>query len=416
MDSITKEYRGIYGEWIRMNKKDIAALRRQFKVDNDLLKIKDIFHVYVMKESSEIYHHQSQPFDMLEREQQELFMTNFKKILTGQLDEKLFELRFDENATNSSQLILHKALLSQKLEDWKEQMLQLVEKMLEDRIYDMDVVITFIRGEYLKPSKKSNEETEGSDRDTVYSHSFILSSVNKTEDPRKELLFDYVEKTFKYNVVVDPIINLNAPIKGFLFPCFTNQTADVNHVLYSSGKSNELDMHFVENVLNAQTFMTAQEDKEVFEDIVKHVTNNQLNTSTLANVYEEINRTMEENEEDEMPTLDYKDVEHVLKMSGVAEVNSDKVKAAFQDVIDDNTYEFKASSIMPKYQSKSIKIQTKVANIAISPQDLKYVRQVDFFGKRCLLIEVEEDTVIEGFTMIPEAFSSKDKHSIDDKE
>ena len=76
-------------------------------------------------------------------------------------------------------------------------------------------------------------------------------------------------------------------------------------------------------------------------------------------------------------------------------------------MIDDNKYEFKASSVVPKYNSKSIKINTKVANISISPQDLRYVKQVQLSGKRYLMIEVEEDTVIEGFTMIPEAFGEK---------
>lgn len=42
-----------------------------------------------MKESSDIYHQESTPFSMLEKEQQELFMSNFKKVLTGQMDEKL---------------------------------------------------------------------------------------------------------------------------------------------------------------------------------------------------------------------------------------------------------------------------------------------------------------------------------------
>lgn len=62
-----------------MNKKDIAHFRNQFKPNNEKLKISDLYTVYVMKDSSEIYHHQSQPFQMLEMEQQELFFHNFKK-------------------------------------------------------------------------------------------------------------------------------------------------------------------------------------------------------------------------------------------------------------------------------------------------------------------------------------------------
>lgn len=392
-----------------MNKKDVALIRKQFKIDNDLLKISDIFNVYIMKESSEIYHHQSQPFEMLDQDQQELFMNNFKKLLAGQLDEKLFELKFQRNAENNSQLILHQGLLSNDVEGWKEQMLQIVGKMLLTRQYEMDIVVTFIKGEYLKPTKRRNDEAEESDRDTVYSHPFILCSINNTQEPKKELLFDYVEREFKYNFVVDPIINLNAPIAGFLFPCFTDNAADVNHILYSAGKVHEPDHQFIEEVLNGEETMTAKDDKIVFEEIIKDVTGDQLNTSTLSNVYEEINRMIVENEEEELPKLDTKDVERVLKMSGLEDINTEKVETAFKKIIDDDKYEIKANSVLPKFTSKSIKINTKIANISISPQDLRYVKQVQLGGKRYLMIEVEEDTVIEGFTMIPEAFGGEQK-------
>lgn len=387
-----------------MNKKDIANIRKQFKMNNDLLRITDMFNVYVMKESSDIFHYQSQPFGMLDQDQQELFLHNFKKLLAGNLDEKLFELRFQRDAENNSQLILHKGLLSSEVEDWKEQMLQMVDKMLNSRQYEKDIVITFIRGEYLKPKKRRSEESEESERDTVFSHPFILCSINNTQEPKKELLFDYVEKEFKYNIVVDPIINLNAPMGGFLFPSFSDNAADVNHILYAAGKIHEPDYQFIEEVLNGEEMMTAQDDKIVFEEIIKDVTGDQLSTSTLSNVYEEINRMIVENEEEEVPKLDFNDVEKVLKMSGVEDISPEKVEFAFKKIIDDDKYELKASNILPKFTSKSIKISTKIANIAISPPDLRYVKQIEFSGKRYLMIEVEEDTVIEGFTMIPEAF------------
>ncbi|KRG16337.1 DUF4317 domain-containing protein [Lederbergia galactosidilytica] len=382
-----------------MNKKDIADIRKQFKLDNDLLKIHDIFNVYIRKESSEIYHQESNPFPMLEREQQELFMANFKKVLTGKVDQKLFEVRFQEQAEDHTQVILYEAL-NMDDGDWEKSMLQIVEKMFKDVEYEKDMVVSFIRGEYFKPTKKSNDEAEISDRDEVYLHPFILCSMNQTDQPKKSLVFDYIEKEFKASVAVDSIINLKSPVAGFLFPCFTENSADVNHILYSAGK--KLDYHFIENVLNGEEIMTAEDDKAVFEEIVKEVVGEEVDTSTLSNVYEEINRIIDEEEEDEAPKLDYKDVERVLKVSGVEDVDTDKVEMAFQKVIDDEKYEMKASSVIPSFASKSIKIQTKVANIAISPQDIKYVKQVNYNGKRCLLIEVDEDTFIDGFKIIPE--------------
>lgn len=392
-----------------MNKKDIAHFRRQFKLHNDLLTIHEIYNVYVMKESSEIYHDKSVPFSLLEEEQKELFMANFKKVLSGQLDKKLFPLKFRREEEDSTQLVLHQGLIAEDTETWKENMLRLVEKMIQDKQYEMDVVITFIRGEYVRPNPRAREEAEEHEMDTTYKNAFILCSINKTEDPKNELLFDYVEKEFKYNVMVDPVINLKAPLSGFLFPCIIDGASDVNHVLYAAKKAFDLDYHFIEEVLQAEEVMTAAEDKIMFEEVVKKVTGEQLHTETLANVYEEIHRVMEENEEEEEElSLDYKDIGNVLAASGVDEVDTEELKEAFATVVQDDTYELKANNIIPKYTAKSIKIKTKIADVTISPQDLKYVRQVIVNGKQNLLIEVEENTVIEGFEMIPEVLFEKE--------
>ena len=135
---------------------------------------------------------------------------------------------------------------------------------------------------------------------------------------------------------------------------------------------------------------------------MKEVAGDQLDAATIAHVYEEIHRVIESNEEEEPPKLDYKDVERMLSASGVENVTMEKVERAFQNVVDDKNYELKASSVMPKFTSKSIKIDTKIATITVSPQDLKYVKQVNYQGKRCILIEVDEDAMIEGFTLSTE--------------
>src|SRR5690625_5280152 len=151
-------------------------------MNNDLLTINDIFNVYIMKESSEIYHHQSIAFDLLEEEQKELFMDNFKKVLSGQLDEKLFELKFQRDVENNSNLILHQGLLSNDTEEWKGHMLHLVEKMLKDKQYEMDIVVTFIRGEYRKQMKQQSEEKVENECNKIYNDPFMLFSVNQNNE------------------------------------------------------------------------------------------------------------------------------------------------------------------------------------------------------------------------------------------
>lgn len=382
-----------------MIKKELAHIRKQFKLDHEMLTLYDILNVYIMKESNEIYHYERQPFALLDREKQELYMGNFKKLLTGELDQKLFELKFQEDAEEPTRILLHQALVTGDADEWHELMMIMVEKMLVDTRYERDTVITFVRGQYYRPTKERNDEAEESEKNEMFSHPFILCSVNSTEQQRKTLMFDYVEREFKYNVFVDPIIKLNSPEQGFFYPSVTDNYSDVNRVLYCTGKANEPNEQFIEQVLNADKTVTAREERTIFEDIVKEVAGDQLDAATIAQVYEEINRVIETHEEEEPPKLDYTDVERMLSVSGVENVTMEKVERAFQTVADDKHYEIKATSVMPKFNSKSIKIDTKVATISVSPQDLKYVRQVNYQGKRCILIEVDEDAVIEGFTL-----------------
>ncbi|MBM7651090.1 DUF4317 domain-containing protein [Neobacillus cucumis] len=381
-----------------MNKKDIANIRKQFKLDNYNLQIREIFNVYVQKESGEIYHQVSQPFQMLEQEAQELFLANFKKVLTGQLDAKLFELKFMRDVEDSTQMFLFDGLQQETTEDWKEYMLEIVVKMFSATVYEFDTVVTFIRGEYRKPTKKRNAESEEGGDDQVYSNAFILCSLNKTDVPKKALMFDYIEKEFKSYNVFDPIINLDSPLTGFLFPALNDNAADVNHILYYTGKANQPDYKFMEEVLNCEEIITAQEDKDCFDFILKEVIGDQVDSRVISNVYEEIDKLVQENqenEESEIPTLDTRDIERILTVSGVENVETAKVEHAFKTVVDDEKHEFKATSLVPK----TIKIETKVANVTINPTDLKYVKYITFQGKRCLLLEIDEEVVVEGFRL-----------------
>ncbi|AIY06940.1 hypothetical protein Plano_2975 [Planococcus sp. PAMC 21323] len=393
-----------------MNNKDIADIRKRFKVDSDLLKIGDIYNVYIQQESSEIYHEESRSFSLLDREQQELFLANFKKVLGGKLDIKLFEVKFqpqEEGQKDHTQHLLYEGLEAKEVAEWKENMQQIALKMVQDVQYEKDIVITFIRGNYHKTTKRKSDESEMDFRDETYTTPFILSSMNQTELPKSSLVFDFVEKEFKSNILVDPVIKLSSPIGGFLFPSFTDNAADINRILYSAGKTNKPDFQFIENVLNGDEIVTAEEDKAVFEEIVKAVIGDEVDSRTLAGVYDEINQMLvieaeSDDDDEETPMMDVKEVERVLKASGMKDISTEKVERAFQQVVEDKTYEMKASHIVPSYTSKSIKISTKVADIAINPQDLRYVKQVNYNGKRCVLIEVEEDTMIEGFKLISE--------------
>src|SRR5699024_2101435 len=195
--------------------------------------------------------------------------------------------------------------------------------------------------------------------------------------------FDYIEKAFKASHNVDPIINLEKPLTGFLFPAFHDYTSDVNHVLYSAPKANEPDETFTSRILECDVVMSAAENKDSFELVVNKLTDDKVNATILSNIYEEIDHIIEESKEDEVsetPHLDYNDVEHILSASGVENVDTERVKQTFQGIFDNVQHAIDAGSVM----SNKVNIHSDTTNVSIGQRHLKDVKYITHEGKRCL--------------------------------
>lgn len=384
-----------------MNQKEVAQIKKQFSSKSQFMKIQDIFNVYVKKEGGGIYHKQNMSFEMLENEQQDMYYDNFKKVLTGKMEQKLFELKV-KHAENNTRNILYRGLTSNG-EQWQKNMLEIVEKMFKDIAYTMDVVVTFIRAEVRKPTKKRSKDSEEGGDDQVYANQFILCSVNKTDFPKKMMMFDYKEKEYKSNSTIDPHIQLLSPLAGFMFPVFNDNSADVNHILYSAGKANQPDSYFIEEVLNCHDIETAESQKSQFEDILSEVVGERISSDSISRVFEEINHVVSRSNNDEEPMIGVSDLEHILELSGIEPQKP--VESVFKDIAGDEHYEMKASSLLPPYESKSLSINTKIVDLKISPKEVKKLRHITHNGKRCLLIEIDEEAVVEGFKLETESLN-----------
>ncbi|WP_368488576.1 DUF4317 domain-containing protein [Clostridium sp. BJN0013] len=377
-----------------MNKKDLSDIRKEFKLGSYMLKIKEIYSVYLKKDIGEIITGELEYFEMMEVEKRELYLNNFKKVLTGTLDSKIFELDFknvgEEKLEKNTQHILYEALNSkERINEYAD---KIVNKISENYTYDTDIVISFAKAEYYSSDKGKKESLD----EYIRTIEIILCSVNKVEIPKKMLKFDYTEMKFKPNSALDMVINLNSPLEGFMFPSFTFQYVDVNKIIYYSSKSKNINNIFVEEILECNIKPTALEEKENFNVILGTALGGKIKPDIVQDIYERINEKFESQKEEEL-ILDINEVTRVLEESGVE--NTGVVKSAFEEVCGGD-YEFKVRNVMPDFKSKSIKIENENTNITISPKDLSAVKQVvNKFGKKCLLIELKEDMIIDGFNL-----------------
>lgn len=384
-----------------MLKKDLADMRKHMKLESTMLQFHEMYSVYLKKDNLEIVHKDIKSFQTLDSETQELYIKNYKKVLSGALDTKLFQLDFvNTEDENNSQKILYSLLEEESNDELVKYLDEIVNKLAANYKYDSDIVINFIRGEYWKGAKVRSEAADEAEDDNVFSFKFLLSSINKIEHPKKALQFDYINKEFRANSSLDAIINLTSPLDGFMFPCFNNNYSDINHIMYYTGRNNEVNNSFIEEVINCTLKITADEEKSCFNAIIKGVVGDSIKPEVMQTIYEKIAEKSEETDEGEVPVVTVKDVKNVLEDSGIEVKDVETLEKVYEDTIGSTSFDFKVDNILPDLKSKSVKIESEAANISIAPNALSKIKQVrNKYGRKCLLIELDEDIEINGFKL-----------------
>lgn len=380
-----------------MNKKDIAAMRKEFKDDSFKLRIKDLCVFYIQKEKIEVFHKEHFTFSLLEPDQQELYLKNFKKVINGNLDEKLFLVDFDPAKTGSTgaQSTLERSIDCSK-EDFLENMAQFVSRAVsEENKYKEDMIFSFLRAEYMHVLSKKNEHgEEGNIKQT-----FVFGSLNKTSKPKNALLFDYTNKEFKSNLVLDAIINLTTPTQGFMYPTLHGTSINMQQFLYSTSKKNVLDPHFIQTVLHgiSDKIETADDEIANFNEVLHKILNGKTTPQILSDVYYRIDKIVENNKEEgvELVKIDHMDISDILFSSGV-DVALEDVKQALKEVVDNEKHEFRAVNLLTQ---KKMQINTPKLKLTVDAIDLQKVRQVrQPNGKLTLIIDVDEEVGVHGLT------------------
>lgn len=380
-----------------MNKKDLNKMKKEFKLDSSLLKIKEIYNVYIKRDGNCPLFSKFNYFEMLDSETQELYLANFKKILGGTLNTKLFELKFnDENNENNSQKVLYNMLIEVNKDNntFGE---EIINKLLNNYSYDTDVVVTFIKGEYWTGKKINKDYTLESEDDIVSSLPFIIGSVNKVEPLKKTLMFNYEEKEFKPSNILDISINLDSPLNGFIFPSFEDGVSDVNKLMFYNYKPKEINYSLIEKVLQCSMKLTAEEEKLCFVDIVKDMVGESVKSEVINNIYSKINDIKNNSEENENPIISLKEMKNILESADIDDY--EKLEAVYESQCGKD-YGFSIDNILPDYKSKSLKVWNENLSITMNPKNLNGIKQVKGKdGTRCLLIELDDDILVDGFKL-----------------
>lgn len=368
-----------------MNKKEIAEVKKQFKLED--CAIRRICGCYVDGDKEKKLEFKNAFLSFPEDEAQK-YLDIFRKTLSGSIGKNLIDMEFktEQEMAGGAQAFLLK-LRDSRLED-DDLIEEFYGKVIDSLNYRENYYIILIHGAYDVPGQTGDGLYMDDASDDVYE--FILCSICPVDLSKPCLSYNLVKNSIE-DRIRDWIVNM--PINGFLFPAFIDRGADIHHVLYYVKKSKEMYDGFIDEMFGTTMPMSAEMQKEAFHDIISETLGSDCDYEVVKRIHEEILDAVEEHKEDVEPlALSKNDLQDIFKKSGAA----DDAMAYFEKAYDDAVTSGETLIAGNLTDVKKLSIEAPDVVIKINPERTDMVETRIIEGRKCLIIPVDSRVEING--------------------
>lgn len=308
-----------------MNKKEIQEIKRRFK--KDAATFTRLCGCYVDADRNKVVKF-GQTFLNLDDEELHKYLEITKKVLSGSLGNNLLELEFpaaEEAAGGKQQFLLG---LRQSLLKSEELLDAFFDLIIENYNYVGNYLILIFHDAY-DVMTKTTDNNKLDESEEVYE--YLLCAVCPVTLSNAALGYREAENR------IGPRIRdwvVGAPDSGFVFPAFTDRSADIHSVLFYTRDTKSPHAEFMENVLGCSPRLTATEKKLTFQNIVKDVIGEEDETSRtlFMDIHGNLNDLIPVLPDDEEPQpviVTQTAISEILSESGVSEEQAAKIEKSF---------------------------------------------------------------------------------------
>ena len=406
-----------------MNKKDVSELKRRLKKES--CTITRMCGCYVDSERNRVVK-LDETFLNLDEEEFFKYLEIAKKTLSGTIGNNLLELPFpmEEEAPGGRQQFLM-ALRSSSL---------LQEELLE-RFYDLVIDNYEYAGNYLilifhdayDVITKTSDNNKIDESEEVYE--YLIGAVCPVSLSKPGLGYRADQNRIGPRVR-DWVVGM--PESGFIFPAFTDRSADIHAVMTYHKNAKEPHAEFMENILGCTARRTATEQKMAFASIVKKALGGDEDASreVFYHIQEGLSDMAQETgeeEPEEQARLTPKQIGEIMAQSDVPETAAAMIEHSYEKEFEDevpfleNLIDEKAVEAAGKLRQNKELVQ-KVASLQqqledtrmlipdpkpedaptgdiktydvilrVKPEKASQIKSQVIGGQKCLVIPLEED-------------------------
>ncbi|MDO5383061.1 MAG: DUF4317 domain-containing protein [Eubacteriales bacterium] len=374
-----------------MTRKEMNEIKSQFSIDDcGILKL---CGCYVDGEKNKVTKI-NETFLNLPEEERHKYFDIFKKTLSGTPGKNLIDMKFttdsysDEGARSFLIKLRDSGLKDEAILD------EFYDKVISSYYYPGNYIILLINQIYDIPSVTADniEMEDGSEE--VYS--YILCSICHVTLSKPGLGYFEEENAF-HNRVQSHMVDV--PDIGFLFPSFSDRSADEDQTLFYSKDADDFQQNFLNTVLDCEVPLPAGHQKETFNTLVTETLGDECDYETIKNIHDNLNEIIDEHKAVSCAPvmLDKTEVKELLEKSGVQEEKLADFEEHFEMAAGEEG-KLVASNIAA---TRKFEVKTPDVVVKVNPDktDLVETRIID--GRQCLVIQIDERLEVNGISVNP---------------
>lgn len=374
-------------EGVSMNEKEVAEIRRRFRLEkSNITHIRGCF----VNDQREIVSEFDQSLLSMSQEESETFLSILKRTLSGTLGKNLLDITFETRQVVEG--TEHKLLMELKNSALQNE--EAVQAFFQQAIQSVSMegnyLVLLAYDTYDIPYRsKSGENLEDASSEV---YSYFLCGVCPIKLTKPALGYFPTENVFhhcKEDWIVSP------PELGFLFPAFDDRSANIYNALYYTRDIKEIHAEFIEAVFRTAVPMPAAEQKERFQAVLSEALAGAGGFDAVQSVHGRLCELMEEhkaNKEEDPLLVSKRTVEGVLQSCGIPEESVTAFGEKYDAAFGENT----ALSPRNLVDTKKFEVQTPDVTISVSAacSDMVQTRVID--GAPYLLIRADANVEVNG--------------------
>ncbi len=380
-----------------MNQRDLAEIKRRLNPDKRNPSL--ICGCYVDYIGNPITSFEL-PVASLYEQENEKYMSIFKKVLSGQIGQTLHPIAFPSESDN---LLLRVRDSGLKDEEAVQALFTRLTAGIRAEHPDLQSVedaqtadnwlILLMHDDLDVRRRDVNGEIDYENSDRAFS--YFLCAVCPVKQEKPALRYVPSDSIFHER---SPEWLAGAPALGFLFPLYEGGAADVSTVLFFSKDCGDAHADFLKAAFNVEADMPAAEQTDHFHTLLAQSLGSECSLDIVQEMHEVVSGLMEEQDRDAEPLMLAKqDVARILSEGGISE---ERVEA-FRDGFDKT---FGAGAVLPAVNivtPRQFKVDLPSISIKVDPKqaDLLETRVID--GRSYLLIPIEGDIAVNGQPVFP---------------